>query len=63
MTLDPIVSEVRRIREAYAQQFISDVSAMMDDLRRRHRESDRKSATRKPKPRRKTPVSSKLKGG
>ena len=63
MTLDPILSEVRRVREAYAQQFNGDVSAMMDDLRRRHRESDRKSATREPKPCRRTPVSSKLKGG
>jgi hypothetical protein len=62
MTLDPILSEVRRVREAYAQQFNGDVSAM-NDLRRRHRESDRKSATREPKPCRKTPVSSKLKGG
>jgi hypothetical protein len=58
MALDPILSEVRRIREEYAQQFNGDVRAMMDDLRRRHAESDRKSVTRQPKLRPKTPVSS-----
>ena len=63
MTLDPILAEVRRVREAFAQQFNGDVLAMMEDLRRRHRESDRKSASRAPKPRRKTPVTSKQNGG
>lgn len=58
MALDPILSEVRRIREQYAQQFNGDVRAMMDDLRRRHTESDRKSVTRQPKPRPKIPVMS-----
>lgn len=53
MTLDPILSEVRRIREQYAEQFHGDVRAMMDDLRRRHAESNRASATREAKPRRK----------
>jgi len=56
MVLDPILSEVRRIREQYVQQFNGDVRAMMDDLRRRHTESDRKSVTRQPKLRPKTPV-------
>ena len=58
MPLDPIQSEVRRIREEYAQQFNGDVRAMMDDLRRRHAESDRQSVTRRPKVRRKTPAAS-----
>ena len=62
MTLDPILAEVRRVREEYAQQFHGDVHAMMDDLRRRHRESDRQSASLAPKPRRKTPVISKQNG-
>ncbi len=53
MTLDPILTEVRRIREQYAEQFHGDVQAMMNDLRRRHTESDRESATREPKPCRK----------
>ena len=55
MNLDPILSEVRRVREAYAQQFNGDVRLMMNDLRKRHSESDRQSASREPKPRRKVP--------
>jgi len=55
MVLDPILSEIRRIREEYAQQFDGDVRAMMDDLRRRHAESDRQSVTRQPKLRPKKP--------
>lgn len=49
MALDPVLAEIRRIREEYAEQFHGDVRAMMDDLRRRHAESDRKSVTRKPR--------------
>jgi hypothetical protein len=52
MALDPILSEVRRIREAYAQQFHGDVRAMMDDLRRRHARSNRQSVSLGPKLRR-----------
>jgi hypothetical protein len=52
MDEDPILSEVRRTREQYAQQFNGDVRAMMDDLRRRHAESDRQSVSRQPKVRR-----------
>ena len=63
MVLDPILSEVRRIREEYARQFNGDVRAMMDDLRRRHAESDRESVSRKPKRRRKTPMTSDGDGG
>jgi hypothetical protein len=51
MAIDPILAEVRRIREEYAQQFNGDLRAMMDDLRRRHAESKRESVTRLPKPR------------
>ena len=58
MTFDPILSEIRCIREEYAQQFNGNLRAMMDDLRRRHAESDHKSVTRQPKPRRKTSVTS-----
>jgi len=63
MTLDPILSEVRRVREEYAQQFNGDVRAMMADLRRRHAESDRESVSREPKPLRKTPVTPNQNGG
>ena len=53
MALDQILLEVRRVREEYAQQFDGDVRALMDDLRRRHAESDRQSVSREPKIRRK----------
>ena len=53
MTPEPIISEIRRIREDYSRRFDGDLRAMMDDLRRRHAESGRKSATRPPKLRRK----------
>ncbi len=58
MALDAVLTEVRRIREEYAQQFNGDVRAMMADLRRRHAESDRKSVSREPAHRQKTPVAS-----
>jgi hypothetical protein len=35
---DPIVEEVRRIRERYAQQFGFDLHAMAEDLRKREQE-------------------------
>jgi len=41
MRNDPIVEEVRRVREEYAKQFDYDVRAMAEDLRKReqqHRE-------------------------
>lgn len=56
MALDSILSELRRIREEYAEQFDGDVRAMMEDLRRRHAKSDRRSVSRKPKSRRKKTV-------
>ena len=55
MALDPVLSEVRRVREEYARQFAGDVRAMMDDLRRRHAQSDRPSVSHEPKVRRKKP--------
>jgi hypothetical protein len=54
MALDLILQDVRRIREQYAERFRGDVRAMMDDLRRRHAESDRQSVTREAKPSGKT---------
>jgi hypothetical protein len=35
---DPIVEEVRRVREEYAKQFDYDVRAMADDLRKREQQ-------------------------
>ena len=63
MNPDPILAEVRRVREEYARQFHGDVHAMMEDLRRRHAESNRKSVTREPKRRHKQPVTSSENGG
>ena len=56
MTLDPILTEVRRTREEYARQFHGDVRAMMDDLRRPHAESERQSVSHEPKVRGRKPV-------
>ena len=63
MALDPVLSEVRRVREEYAKQFNGDVRAMMDDLRRRHAESDRQSVSHQPNVRRKKPQPSAKSGG
>ena len=42
MLNDPIVEEVRRVREEYAKQFDYDVRAMAADLRKREQQhSDR----------------------
>ncbi len=38
---DPIVSEIRRIRREYAEQFDNDLHAICEDLRRQERESGR----------------------
>jgi hypothetical protein len=39
--IDPIVEEVRRIREAHAAQFDYDLSRIYEDLKRSERESGR----------------------
>jgi hypothetical protein len=41
MINDPIVNEIRQIRQAYAARFNNDVHAICEDLRRQERESDR----------------------
>ncbi len=38
---DPIVAEVRKIREAYAAQFNYDLTAIYHDLKRQEKESGR----------------------
>jgi len=38
---DPIVSEIRQIRRAYAESLNNDLHAICEDLRRQERESDR----------------------
>ncbi|MBN2308797.1 MAG: hypothetical protein JXR94_07500 [Candidatus Hydrogenedentes bacterium] len=47
---DPIVEEVRRIREEYAKQFDNDLRAMAADLRKREQQHRDKLVTFPPKP-------------
>jgi hypothetical protein len=47
---DPIVDEVRRVREQYAKQFAYDLGAMADDLRKREQEHRERLVTFPPKP-------------
>ena len=52
MWKDEIVEEVRRIREEHAAKFNHDLKAILDDARKRQRESGRKTVSfppRKPK--------------
>ncbi|MFP4502556.1 MAG: hypothetical protein ACLFTT_16290 [Candidatus Hydrogenedentota bacterium] len=46
---DPIVAEVRRIRETYAQQFDNDLRKMADDLASWEREHPERVVTYPPK--------------
>ena len=46
MKLDPVLSEIRQVREAYAEKFAGDVGAMVADLRRRQKEGGRKTVSR-----------------
>jgi hypothetical protein len=38
---DPIVAEIRRVRQAHAAQFNNDLDAIVADVQRRERESGR----------------------
>jgi hypothetical protein len=49
MKLDPILAEVRRVREEYALQFKGDIDAMMADIRRRQEGSGRVYVSLPPK--------------
>jgi len=46
---DPIVEEVRRVREAYAAKFNYDLDAIFQDLKRQERESGRTFVTFPPR--------------
>lgn len=50
---DPIVEEVRRIREEYAKQFGYDLNAMAADLRQREQDHRDRLVNFSPKPARK----------
>jgi hypothetical protein len=54
MHRDPIVEEVRAIREAYAEQFNYDIRAMVADLKEKQKAHGRKLVSFPPK--RITPV-------
>jgi hypothetical protein len=45
MIEDPIVNEIRRIRQTYAEKFNNDLHAICEDLRRQERESTREFRT------------------
>ena len=49
MYTDPIIDEIREFRDQYAARFNYDVQAMLDDIRRRQKESGRKTVSRPPK--------------
>lgn len=47
---DPIVEEVRRIRQEYAAQFNYDLGAMVQDLQKRQQEHSDRLVSFPPKP-------------
>lgn len=49
MSRDPLVEEVRAIREAYAKQFDYDLEAICRDLKEQERRSDRKPVSLPPR--------------
>ena len=51
---DPIVEEVRRVRQAYAKQFNYDLHAMAADLRRKEQQHADRLVSFPPKPARRS---------
>ena len=49
MWKDEIVEEVRRVREEHAAKFNHDLKAILDDARKRQRESGRKTVSFPPR--------------
>ena len=49
MWRDPIVEEIRKIREAYAARFNYDLDLIFKDIRERQKKSGRKYVTLPPK--------------
>ncbi len=50
MSSDPIVAEIRRIREELAAKFNYDTGAIVEDARQRHTAGDRKVIRLPPRP-------------
>jgi hypothetical protein len=49
MIKDPIVEEVRKVRDAHAAQFNYDLRAIYEDLKKQEKKSKRKFVTLPPK--------------
>jgi len=49
MKPDPVLAEIRRTREAYAEKFAGDIRAMLADLRQRQQQGGRRVVARSPK--------------
>ncbi len=47
---DPIVEEIRRIRQEHAKKFNFDLDAIFEDLKQKERNSRRNVVTRQPRP-------------
>ena len=47
---DPIVEEIRRIRQEHAKRFGFDLDAIFEDLKEKERSSRRKVVSREPRP-------------
>jgi len=50
MQVDPIVDEVRRVRQEYAKQFDYDLHAIAADLRKREQQHPERLVSLPPKP-------------
>ncbi len=50
MSRDPIVDEIRAIRDEYARRFAYDLDAIYEDLKRRERESGVETEVLPPRP-------------
>jgi hypothetical protein len=49
MKPDPIVDEVRKVRETHAAKFNYDLSAICADLKKKEKDSSHPAVTRRPK--------------
>ena len=56
MKPDPVISEIRRVREAYAKLFAGDVRAMLADIRGRQLEGGHVVVSREPKRAKQSPA-------
>ncbi|MEI8374349.1 MAG: hypothetical protein WCJ35_16115 [Planctomycetota bacterium] len=49
MKLDPVLTEIRAVREAYADRFAGDIRGMLADLYLRQKQGGRKTVSRPPR--------------